>query len=130
MPLVVVPQRIQQPGGERAPHVVVDRDGEAVSTHDLLRRDFLLLAGPEAEAWCDAARNVSESLGMDVDAFRIGRGGELGDPDGRFAEVYGTGAEGAVLVRPDGFVAWRTRGTQADARDVLGNVLGRVLARS
>ena len=51
-------------------------------------------------------------------------------PDGRFAEVYGTGAEGAVLVRPDGFVAWRARAAQADARDVLGNVLGRVLARS
>ena len=116
--------------GTRAPHVLVERDGEPVSTHDLLRRGFLLLAGPEARSWCDAARSASESLGVDVDAYRVGSGGDLGDPDGRFAEVYGTGAEGAVLVRPDGFVAWRARAAQDDARDVLGNVLGRVLARS
>src|SRR6185436_6645900 len=47
--------------GTRAPHVLVECDGEPVSTHDLLRRGFLLLAGPEAEAWCDAARSASES---------------------------------------------------------------------
>jgi putative polyketide hydroxylase len=29
------------------------------------------------------------------------------DPDEGFAESYGITATGAVLVRPDGFVAWR-----------------------
>ena len=32
-----------------------------------------------------------------------------------FAELYGTGAAGAVLLRPDGFIAWRARSAAADA---------------
>jgi 2-polyprenyl-6-methoxyphenol hydroxylase-like FAD-dependent oxidoreductase len=116
--------------GTRLPHVVVERDGEPVSTHDLLRRGFLLLGGPESGAWCDGARTGSERLSVELDAYRVGGGGELADPDGRFADVYDTGAEGAVLVRPDGFVAWRARDARGNADDVLTDVLSRVLARS
>jgi hypothetical protein len=116
--------------GTRLPHVVVERDGEPVSTHDLLGRGFLLLAGGEAQAWCDAARAASERLGVDLDAYRVGTGADLADPDGCFADVYATGAGGAVLVRPDGFIAWRARAAQADADSLLGGVLERVLARS
>jgi putative polyketide hydroxylase len=60
----------------------------------------------------------------------VGGDGDLGAGDGRFEEVYGTGAEGAVLVRPDGFVAWRAAGAGDDPERVLGDVLGRILARS
>ena len=81
----------------------------------------MLIAGPEGEAWCEAAWDA------EVDAYRVG--GALADPEGRFAELYGTGAEGAVLVRPDGFVAWRAREAVSDPQAVLTGVLHQVLAR-
>jgi putative polyketide hydroxylase len=108
----------------------VERAGAAVSTLDLVGRGFLLLAGPRGEAWGSAAQGAAEALGVDVDAYRVGSGGDLGDPDGGFAEVYGMGADGAVLVRPDGFIAWRTKEACDDAEAELADVLGRVLARS
>jgi hypothetical protein len=33
-------------------------------------------------------------------------GRDFGDPDGQFAAAYALGPEDAVLVRPDGYVAW------------------------
>ena len=41
--------------GSRAPHVWLERDGKQVSTIDLAGRTFMLIAGPEGGAWCDAA---------------------------------------------------------------------------
>jgi 2-polyprenyl-6-methoxyphenol hydroxylase-like FAD-dependent oxidoreductase len=116
--------------GTRAPHVVVERDGAPVSTIDLTGREFVVLAGSEGEPWCRAARHAAAALGIPVETHRVGGDGDLGAGDGRFEEVYGTGAEGAVLVRPDGFVAWRAAGAGDDPERVLGDVLGRILARS
>jgi 2-polyprenyl-6-methoxyphenol hydroxylase-like FAD-dependent oxidoreductase len=123
------PQEPSGRPGTRAPHVVVERDGQPISTHDLLGRGFLLLAGPEAKAWCDAARTASERLGAELDAHRIGPGGDSADPEGRFGEVYRAGPNGAVLVRPDGFIAWRAREARDGAESELERVLARVLAR-
>jgi 2-polyprenyl-6-methoxyphenol hydroxylase-like FAD-dependent oxidoreductase len=116
--------------GTRAPHVQVERDGVPTSTVDLFGRNLVVLAGPDGEPWCRAARLAVAELGVGLDAYLIGPGGELGAGDGRFSEVYGTGAKGAVLVRPDGFVAWRTSGARDDAEDVLAGVVDRVLART
>ena len=90
--------------GVRAPHVAVG-DG---STLDLLGHSFVLLTADEG--W----RAAAEELGLEAHLVR--------SPG--FTDVYG---EGAVLVRPDGFVAWRTEDGPADG--VLPGVLNRVLAR-
>jgi putative polyketide hydroxylase len=39
----------------------------------------------------------------------VGDAGELQAPAGRFEALYGVEPDGAVLVRPDGFVGWRAR---------------------
>ena len=83
------------------------RNGGDISLLDLFGRSFVLLAGGDGEAWCEAARNVAARLEVALEAFRVGGDGPLADDAGRFDELYGTGTEGAVLVRPDGFVAWR-----------------------
>ena len=44
-----------------------------------------------------------------------------------FAEVYGTGEAGAVLLRPDGFVAWRARSAPDDGEVTLRGVLEGIL---
>ena len=41
--------------------------------------------------------------------FTIGRDAELRDWQDKFLELYGIDDDGAVLVRPDGFVAWRQK---------------------
>jgi len=114
--------------GFRAPHVVLEREDGPISTLDLLGGNFVLLAG--SEPWREAAGEAATRSGVPLDAYRIGSDGDLGDSDGRFGESYGIGAEGAVLVRPDGFIAWRAPGAQDDPERVLTGVLTQILSRS
>jgi putative polyketide hydroxylase len=109
-PVLPVAELSGQPG-TRAPHVWLQRNGLQLSTIDLFGRHFVLLAGSDGAAWIDAVRSLP---GVRVDAFRIGDDGELSDPDHRWADVYGVTEDGAVLVRPDGFVAWRAPRASAD----------------
>jgi putative polyketide hydroxylase len=44
-------------------------------------------------------------------------------------DLYGIGAAGAVLVRPDGFVAWRTPSLPARPAEALRGALNQILAR-
>jgi hypothetical protein len=91
--------------GSRAPHVWLDRDGTTVSTRHLFGRSFVLLTG--SDDWRAAAEAASTELQVPVDVQVIGSG-SLTDPGGRWASLYGVGDHGASLVRPDGFVAWRS----------------------
>jgi putative polyketide hydroxylase len=77
--------------GTRAPHVWLERNGARISTHDLFGRNYVLLAGPEA----DWRKNIVKT-GADV----IPVGPEV-------CEAFGITETGAALIRPDGFVAWR-----------------------
>lgn len=104
--------------GFRAPHL--ELDGRA-STLDLFGRDFVLLAGPAGGDWRDAAEVAGSTYGIEVAAHVIDQAG--------FGALYGTGSAGASLVRPDGFVAWRTTAGAADSGEELGRALGRALAR-
>ena len=53
----------------------------------------------------------------------------LQDAQGAFAQAYG-GQQASFLVRPDGFVAWRSTGPVADAEATLQEVLTSLLHRS
>lgn len=116
--------------GSRAPHVFLERDGEEVSTLDLFGRRFVLLAGSEAGAWCEAARDAAAELNVELDVHAVGADGGLGDPGGALADAYGITATGAVLVRPDGFVAWRAPSADGASAGALGSALAAVLSRS
>jgi 2-polyprenyl-6-methoxyphenol hydroxylase-like FAD-dependent oxidoreductase len=113
--------------GFRAPHVPVTVGGVERSSLDLFGREFVLLAGPDGESWCAAARTAGESFGVPVEPYRIGS--EVTDAAGVLEATYGTGAEGAVLVRPDGFVAWRASAPHPDPEDELSGALGAALGR-
>jgi 2-polyprenyl-6-methoxyphenol hydroxylase-like FAD-dependent oxidoreductase len=92
--------------GSRAPHLWLERRGERVSTIDLAR-GYVLLAGAAGSAWVDAAKEVSRGFGgLPLDSYCIGK--ELSDPEQRFPQAYGISNAGASLVRPDGYVAWRS----------------------
>ncbi len=115
--------------GTRGPHVFLERGGERLSAIDLAGRNFVLLAGPEGQAWCEAGREAGKSLGVPVDAYRLGTDlVDTADPR-PFADLYGLSADGAVLVRPDGFIAWRARAGHEDPHGALRGALGQILAR-
>ncbi|SEE08252.1 tetracenomycin A2 monooxygenase-dioxygenase [Rhizobiales bacterium GAS188] len=93
--------------GSRAPHVVVEHEGKRLSTLDLFGRGFVLLAGADGEAWIEASLEISLRTGVEIQAYRMGR--NLRDVEGLWQAKCGVNASGAVLVRPDGIVAWRSR---------------------
>jgi putative polyketide hydroxylase len=64
-----------------------------------------------------------------LDAYRIGQEADIGDPEGRFADAYGLSASGAVLVRPDGFVAWRAKDAAGGSRAAMSTVMSSLLCR-
>lgn len=130
----VVPEGVRLTGepGSRAPHLWVRRAGERISTLDLYERSFVLLTDAADVAWRRAAARVGERLGVRLDAFGIGTGpgGDLEPEAGAdWAEAHGTSSEGAVLVRPDGFVAWRAESGVDDADKALHEVMVALLRR-
>ena len=113
--------------GSRAPHVWLHRGGNRVSTIDLFGRSFVLLSTFEGARWCaSACAAASRFKTLELEAHCVGTA-LLRDPDLRFAEAYGLAGAGAVLVRPDGFVAWRARDLASDAEDRIEHALARAL---
>jgi putative polyketide hydroxylase len=130
----VVPEGMDLAGqpGSRAPHMWLHRGGERISTIDLYERSLVLLTdAPDDAGWHAAARRVADRDGVRLDAYRIGPGPDAdlthdSDTDD-WARVHGTTADGAVLVRPDGFVAWRAPGAVPDPEAALRKVLATLL---
>jgi 2-polyprenyl-6-methoxyphenol hydroxylase-like FAD-dependent oxidoreductase len=113
--------------GSRAPHVLLQRDREPLSTLDLFGANLALLAGPEGGLWQTVAREAAAGMGVPLDSHVVGSP-ELSDPAGAFADAYGISAAGAVVVRPDGFVAWRARDATAASPQLVADVLRRILS--
>lgn len=110
--------------GERAPHVWVSSGGRRVSTLDLFDGRLTLLTGRRGHRWCSAVDDLAGS-GLPIAALRAGR--DVTDAGRKLADLYGLGASGAVLVRPDGYVAWRAATVPADARGALQRALAATL---
>ncbi|WP_438483697.1 FAD-dependent monooxygenase [Streptomyces sp. S186] len=101
--------------GSHVPHRWLN--GSDVSTVHLNASRFAVLAGPAGEDWCEAARKLGASRGIDLRATCL---------DAQSATAMGLEGAGAVLVRPDGFIAWRSRtgGNPTVLEDVLTSVTG------
>lgn len=116
--------------GTRAPHVPLERHGRPMSVHDLFERRFVLLTGASGQQWCDAARQVAGSGRLPLDAHQVGGDGELIDSDDRFTAAFGIGPDGAVIVRPDGVIAWRSTTVANGHRGLVEDATHRLLFRA
>jgi putative polyketide hydroxylase len=116
--------------GAHAPHVrLSDPAGRELSTIDLLHSRFVVLATPAGYQWATAARETARRHGILIDSFIIGAQGDYIDLDGNWTDRYGLSDTGAVLVRPDGHVAFRAHALDPDqdAATVLDGVFSRLL---
>jgi putative polyketide hydroxylase len=92
--------------GSRAPHLWLQGPDGVISTIDLFVDSFTLLTDSDGESWTKVLRGMNPTL-----SFRcvsIGELGDYNDINADFHELYGIERGGAVLVRPDGHVYWRS----------------------
>ena len=110
---IVKQQVISTYPGFHLPHVWIAKDGQThrISTLDLCGNGaFTLLTGIGGDIWKIWAQNLEhERPGLSVHVYTIGWRQDYMDAYGDWARVRGVNEDGAVLVRPDHFVAWRSR---------------------
>lgn len=96
LPAAALPDVWAGQPGTRAPHVWIPHDRERRSTLDLLQHGWVLIAADSP--WAD----VASDLPIDIPALPE-------DAAAAVRSAFGLGVGGASLVRPDGYIAWRTR---------------------
>ncbi|WP_280491521.1 FAD-dependent monooxygenase [Nocardia asiatica] len=102
--------------GARLPHAMIDLEREPVPIHDSLGPGRLTVFTADPRAWIAALTTDSRPpLPIQVIALRAP------DPHDRDAmmALYEVGEHGAVAVRPDGHVLWRSRDQAATAAPEL-----------
>lgn len=127
---VAATSRLTCQPGRRAPHIWLERDGQCLSTIDLYDQTLTLLTGSDGAQWREAARMVTATSGVPLSIYTAGQGGDLQDVNPNWREAYGIYADGALLIRPDGFVAWRQHGAADNHRAVLMQVVEQIVGRS
>ena len=106
--------------GGRPAHRWIDRSGQQVSTLDLTTTGLTLVAAREGQHWLDVFDDAAGQAPRA--AHLVGRDLDTGAED-----PFGIGDHGAVLIRPDGHIAWRARPETADAEADLGAALAAAL---
>ena len=116
--------------GAYLPHAWVERHRERVSTLDLAGHGrFCLIVGVGGEPWKGAAREVAAELGIELPVFAVGYRCEYDDVLAQWARVREIDDRGALLVRPDRHVAWRSMSRPASPREALASALRTILDR-
>ena len=100
--------------GHRFPHLWVD-ETKTESTIDWFDTEFVLVTGPDAQGW----RAAGAALSLEICAPLSVK--TLPAPN-RMRGIF-IGTQGAVLVRPDGYVAWRSPGRSSQSLDELRQVM-------
>jgi 2,4-dichlorophenol 6-monooxygenase len=117
--------------GARLPHAwVFDKQGRQHSTLDLAGHGrFTVFTGLGGEAWIQAAAQVGEELGVEIDVRVIGPRQAYADHAGEWASVKEISDFGCLLIRPDHHVAWRSFQLVADPAAALRRAMQTVLAK-
>ncbi len=127
--------RVYEPStrpGAPLPHAWIDDEqGARRPIKDLVAPGrFLLIAGEDGHAWCEAARQLAAEADLPLDALRIGHlDGDLYDPRCAWLRHRQIASDGAILVRPDRFIAWRQATAIDDPRGALASAFGQIFAR-
>jgi 2,4-dichlorophenol 6-monooxygenase len=107
--------------GARLPHAIVRHEDTPRPIHDLLPHDGLALVTPDPGAWECALRERPAESPLPVRVVSLVAASPA--EERTLVELFEVGRHGAVLVRPDGHVAWRTTGTAGQATPELNRFL-------
>jgi len=117
--------------GARVPHARLERDGQPLSSLDLIDpKGFTLLTGVGGHSWHTSADLIAGRVRTPITVHMIGDRGGLYDPYGDWATRCEIDTTGCVLVRPDGHVAYRCPTTSPDAPQQLSDAIHRALGLS
>jgi 2,4-dichlorophenol 6-monooxygenase len=98
--------------GNRLPHAWLERDNQRLSTLDLVDVKsihwLLITDSKEIGRWREAASQISYPIDVVEISVSGKEEGAYQDADGAWDKVSGVREGGAVLVRTDNHVAWRT----------------------
>ena len=96
--------------GSSIPHAWLQFEGKKVSTLDLVGKGvFTVFTGVGGEGWLECVSKLSESLGIEINAVQVTVDGELTDHYGTWADSREIEDDGCLIVRPDRFVAYRSK---------------------
>lgn len=120
--------RLNGAPGTRMPHFWITIQGEKVSTLDFLGRDFVLFTGSKNKIWQKVIEIIAEKYEMKIPVHNFGKSGIRTIPESKFHAALGIEQSGAILVRPDGFVAWKSRNGEANDYKSLYKAMMQILA--
>ena len=101
--------------GAHVPHARLLRKGREISTLDLCGNGkFTVLTGISGAAWAETARTIAAKGGLPLVGRVIGPGADAEDIYGDWSRLRETQEDGCLLVRPDGYVAFRAHAAVND----------------
>jgi 2,4-dichlorophenol 6-monooxygenase len=131
VPVPLDPVRLYQPStrpGAPLPHAWVARSGERFPLGTLVHGGhFVLLAGEDGEQWVQAAQKLAAERGIPLRAARVGIDADLVDLRLAWLKNREITPTGAVLVRPDKFVGFRSMGAVDDPVAALSSAFDQIL---
>ncbi len=116
-PACLHPDETRGQPGSRVPYAWIDPEQTTV---DCVADGLVLLLGPDHQHWLEPVADAARTLGMALAGKVIPR---------EALHRFGIAPTGALLARPDGFVAWRSVDEQAASAASLRAALGAALAR-
>jgi 2,4-dichlorophenol 6-monooxygenase len=88
----------------------------------------VLLVDSGQQAWRDAVASTSHVLARRMSLYQLPAAATSRDHAASWGKLREVGPTGALLIRPDGFVAWRWHALPDDPRAALDTALAHITA--
>jgi len=119
--------------GSRLPHAWIEVLDKKMSTHDVAGSEgcFALFTDAEGDEWISAANRFANVTGIKISVAQFGPLlHHFKDCDDIWAQVKGVKRGGALFVRPDNMVAWRSLHRSRSEGDELIQALELLFGRN
>ncbi len=116
--------------GSPLPHAMIQRIGEPVPLGSMLHGGvFLVIAGEDGRDWVEAALQISRERNLPLSAFTLGfKEGDYIDIRGAWMKHRNIDPQGVVIVRPDRYIAFRSRLRSTSAIASMRAAFDKILA--